>query len=486
MLRSAGTTFSVKPPPSVARVPALPAAASFLCGIAAYARLPAWIIAWVCLVALALALSVLLRRRGFVCTCLLCLSWAAAGLASAQLAAYQYPADHIGLYAADDTRLAQLELVLDDPPRVLSNPFDQRRAMPPKQVAIARVVRVRATDGWRRASGEVLLQINDPNPNLAAGQLVRATGLLQRPAPAQNPGQFDWAAYYRDRRVLASFSVSHAASLVILSDPGPDFITAARLKARRLLADGFPADRGLDHALLRALLLGDNDPQLRDVQEEFQRTGTAHHLSISGTHIAILGGLLWGTFRILGVRPRWAAGIVLLFVVGYGSMALPSPPVVRSVVLAAAFCLATMAGRTGRALQLLCVSVVAMLIYHPLDLFNAGFQLSFGTVLGLVLFARQTLHAMERAFTNRHDPDEVVLRSFREPTLLRRAWDRANTVVLEAMATGLVAWLVSMPLIALHFEHSKCCYGQSPASAVPGRAGIPGREAGGGSGEVNG
>jgi predicted membrane metal-binding protein len=44
----------------------------------------------------------------------------------------------------------------------------------------------------------------------------------------------------------------------------------------------------LDHALLRALLLGDSDPELRDVQEQFKRTGTSHHLAISGMHIAVL------------------------------------------------------------------------------------------------------------------------------------------------------------------------------------------------------
>jgi hypothetical protein len=61
-------------------------------------------------------------------------------------------------------RLAQLELSLDDPPRVITNPFDERHAIPPKQVAIARVVRVRTDSGWEPASGEVLLQVNNPHP----------------------------------------------------------------------------------------------------------------------------------------------------------------------------------------------------------------------------------------------------------------------------------------------------------------------------------
>ena len=38
-------------------------------------------------------------------------------------------------------------------------------------------------------------------------------------------------------------------------------------------------------------------------------------------------------------------------------------------------------------INLLAVTVLLMLAYHPLDLYNAGFQLSFGTVLGLMVLA---------------------------------------------------------------------------------------------------
>jgi competence protein ComEC len=379
-------------------------------------------------------------------------AWLVAGTLAGQLAAYYYPSDHISQYAGDSSRLAQVEFRLDDPPRIVTNPFDDRRAVAPKQTALATITRVYTTDGWRNCTGDVLLQITDPHPNLAAGQTVRAIGMLQRPAPAMNPGQFDWAAYYRERRVLASFTVSHAASVKVLSDPGAGWLTAVRLKARRLLAEGFPAERSLDHALLQALLLGDNDPQLRDVQDQFQRTGTAHHLAISGTHVALLGALVWGACRLMMIGPRAAATVGVLFTIGYGLLALPSPPVVRSVVLAGAAGLGVISRRHGAPLQLLAASVVAMLVFHPPDIANAGFQLSFGTVLGLILFTAPTLRAIETV-RGWHDPDAVVQRSFApEPSPLIRAIRWADRWLMTALAAGLVAWMVSMPLIAWHFE----------------------------------
>src|SRR5687768_7542603 len=114
MLQRAGFTTS-RPLPSVARFPAVPAAICFLGGIGLYAKLPAVVLVWLAALVVSTLLAVLLRRRAVLATLSLCLGWLTAGVLAAQLAVFQYPADHIGLYAADDSRLAQLELSLDDP-----------------------------------------------------------------------------------------------------------------------------------------------------------------------------------------------------------------------------------------------------------------------------------------------------------------------------------------------------------------------------------
>src|SRR4029079_13103588 len=126
---------------------------------------------------------------------------------------------------------------------------------------------------------------------------------------------------------------------------------------------------------------------------------TGHHLAISGMHVAVLGGFVFAICRLLCLSPRWSAWLMIAFVVLYGVVALPSPPVVRSVVLCVMFGLGVVLRRSTDALQLLALSVLAILVYHPLDLYNPGFQLSFGTVLGLILFTRPMLRGLRR------DPD---------------------------------------------------------------------------------
>ncbi len=430
----------------IPRHPALLAMIGLMAGVACHDALKPLPLAWAIAAIACITLGSLLRARAWLGTISLLLALCFTGVTLAQVQAYFYPTDHIAHYATDATRLAQIEFIVDEPPRVLVNAFGQYRALPPKQVTLGRVTQVRTWAGWKPASGQMLIQIGQPHPRLAAGQTVRALGLLQRPGPAMNPGQFDWANYYRDKRILASLQILQTSNMQILTDARPTLLTQLRERTHQLLAAGTPAERSLDHALLRALLLGDTDPELRDVQEQFKRTGTSHHLSISGMHIAVLSFVILIVCRLVRLSPRVSTVIVLGFVVLYGSIALPSPPVMRSVLLCLAIGFGFLLRRSINPIQLLCVAVIAMLIYQPLDLFNAGFQLSFGTVLGLMVFASRMLDTLVRL---RRDPADPIDSN---PPPFFKAVRWSDRWLTAAFAAGLVAWFISMPLIAIHFE----------------------------------
>jgi competence protein ComEC len=183
------------------------------------------------------------------------------------------------------------------------------------------------------------------------------------------------------------------------------------------------------------------------VQEQFRRTGTSHHLAISGMHIAILGAVVYALCRLVQIGPRATCWIALAFVLLYALVAVPSPPVVRSAIMCACLAIGILRRRSGEGLQLLSLSVLAMLVYHPLDLFNAGFQLSYGTVLGLILLTRPMLQILPG-----RDLDTAIARSFQRPTRFSQFYESLRAAARTTIAAGIVAWLVSMPLIAFHFE----------------------------------
>jgi competence protein ComEC len=434
---------------SLARRPAVLAAALFMLGIGVHTYVPHRPVVWT----VALAMLLLLAWRASARTTLsigsLALAMIIAGIAAAHVEGFFYPRDHVSAFATDEPRLAQLEMDLIQPPRIITTPPGAQRPLPPKQVTTGRVRSIKTKHGWEAASGDVLVQIHQPHPRLSVGQTVRILGMLQRPAPAMNPGQFDWAKYYREQRILASVQIPEAGNITLIGRPHPSWLDRLRESTRRLLAAGFPANRSLDHALLRALVLGDGDPELRDITEQFKRTGTSHHLAISGMHVAVLGGFVLLICRLLRMSPRWQVGISLAFVFVYGMVALPSPPVVRSVALAMAFGIGLLLRRSVDALQLLAVSVFGMLVYHPLDLFNAGFQLSFGTVLALVLLTGPYLRTWRDVM---RDEDREALAKMQRPHWAAAWWRWQEQAIMRTLCAAVVAWVASMPLIAFHFE----------------------------------
>jgi competence protein ComEC len=406
--------------------------------------------------AVAILLPALLFRRRAWGGIAIALATLLVGLTAAQIDHYQFPADHIWAYTSDAERFGQVELVIDQSPRLLLPSPGELRSLPPKQVTQGAVRRINTKSGWESAAGEVLLAIEQPNPRLAVGQTVRLTGIIQRPPKPMNPGEFDWYAYCRDQRILVTMRVSHADGVQIISDPGPGPLAWLREKTRHLLAMGFAADRAFDHTMLRAFVLGDPDPQLRQLQEQFVRTGTVHLLSISGLHVAIIGGLALLICRLCRRSPRFSVCAALLVIALYASVAIPSWPGWRSVIMCAAATLGLLGRRSLDAMQMLAVAVAVVLLIHPADLWNGGFQVSLAAVLGLILFSGPVMRGLRDWWRGR----DAVAAGPPNRGRLATAWRAAAGIVAGLLVASTIAWLMSMPLIAYHF-------GQLNAWSVP-------------------
>src|SRR5690606_26603830 len=117
------------------------------------------------------------------------------------------------------------------------------------------------------------------------------------------------------------------ARFTVEQAPGP--LDRWRNRVGRTLGERF----GDDAPVVRALLIADShgiDPALR---ETFADAGLVHILSISGLHVAIVGGallLLFQALRLPGASARFAAvGVTVLYVMAIGA----PPPAARSATL---------------------------------------------------------------------------------------------------------------------------------------------------------
>jgi len=309
------------------------------------------------------------------------------------------------------------------------------------------------------ARGEVLVRCDEILSPFRPGDRIEAFGTLRPFPPPGNPGEFDRATYARvlgqagmlraPQRELVTVLESRRTSL-------RDHLAHAREVLRRrasawIADDVSPDRRGERDALIASLLLGERGAELTELNETFRRTGMSHILAISGMHLGVLAGLVILAARLANM-PRRAQGAILIAVISaYILMIEVRVPVMRAAIMTCVLAAGMMVGQRLRASGLVSLSAIALLLHSPQQLFDAGFQLSFGVVLGLILFSRPV---RTRWFGPRNNlaPTTAVM---------------IGEWLKDAFAASMVAWLIATPLVAFHFGLF------TPWAAVAGVAALP-------------
>ncbi|HSX10475.1 MAG TPA: ComEC/Rec2 family competence protein, partial [Chlamydiales bacterium] len=135
---------------------------------------------------------------------------------------------------------------------------------------------------------------------------------------------------------------------------------------------------------LGSLITGDVED--RSLRFEFSRLGLQHILAISGFHFTIL--IAFCSFFLGLFLPNRPKLIALLFALTLYFLFVGSVPAVqRSWLTALFYLLGKLIGRHSSGLNLLGVALAVEVILDPLISANLGFQLSFLSCTGILLFA---------------------------------------------------------------------------------------------------
>lgn len=229
------------------------------------------------------------------------------------------------------------------------------------------------------------------SPPITAGERWRFTARLKRAHGLANPGGFDAELWLFEQGLRASGVVRAAERL----QASPWWsLDAARQRLRASIREHV-ADPGMA-GVLAALSLGDQNAIAAADWHLFRDTGVSHLLSVSGSHVVLLGWLasalvapLWRRSRWLCLRvpapaaARWVGVVVALAYALFSGWGVPAQRTV--VMLAAVAGLRSLGLRWPWPLVLLGAAVVVTAV-DPLALMQPGFWLSFGAV-GLLMAA---------------------------------------------------------------------------------------------------
>ncbi|KQY95695.1 MULTISPECIES: ComEC/Rec2 family competence protein [unclassified Brevundimonas] len=395
---------------------------------------PAWPLLLAALIAAALWLGARRLALGRVWTLpLLMLACFALGFAVAKLRTDAVAAP-IAPAMAEPTVVEGWVVDVDSPgsagPRVVIAPV-RIRGLTPEQTP----VRLRAT-----VRGET------PAP----GQAVRLFAILNPPPAPASPGAYDFGRN--------AFFQSLGGVAFSLGETRPAYLTPPPWRVRAAMAVN-----GMRFALARRIVarLGDRtggiaaamttgqeawlNPDDVDVMRD---SGLAHILSISGLHMAVVGGFAFFLVRLLVAAWPWLALRVpgkkvaaiggLLAVGTYLVVSGAPPPAERAAITASIAFLAILLDRQAITMHALAVAAFVVLLLQPEAIVTPGFQMSFAATAALV--------ALVEAWPRR--PKEI---SAPLPILIVQ---RAGAWLAAAVLASLVAGAATGPFAMQHFNRT--------------------------------
>ncbi len=273
------------------------------------------------------------------------------------------------------------------------------------------------------------------------GDVVRVWGEFTQFQPASNPGEFDYASYYRGQKLIwrvFALAVRKVETGEGLSYVLPNGILRVRIWAAarlRLLAGEE------DGSIFAAMLLGDKSGMSEEIRDLYQKNGIAHLLAVSGLHLSLVSMAAYGLLRKAGAgygRAAVAGGVVLIL---YSILTGASPSVIRALIMTLCGFLAAWLGRTYDLLSAMGLSALMLLWHSPYLIDQAGVQLSFAAIGGIGL--AKELEEWGAVWAEKGTESEK--------TLLFGAGGEGAQAWEQTLRLTLCMQLVSLPVVLWHF-----------------------------------
>lgn len=227
----------------------------------------------------------------------------------------------------------------------------------------------------------LMIYTSDDNSYLV-GNKLQVYGQILKFSKPTNPGQFDEELYYKIQRV--DYKVK--AEKIIITDSGYSRLHALLGKLRQKLYSVYTTILPEREAgVITAMLLGEKYLLEEELKSLYQDSGITHILAISGLHVTLIGYSLYRLLRKCKTGLIPSVTVSILFIYCYGLMTNFSVSTNRAVVMFAVMLIAKIIGKTYDSLSAMALCAFLILLNNPLQIFSAGFLLSFCAILGITL-----------------------------------------------------------------------------------------------------
>jgi len=249
--------------------------------------------------------------------------------------------------------------------------------------------------------------------------------------PPANPAQFDYKRWLGFNHIYDQVFLREGKWKLVEQGKG-NWLFAFSFSLRDKLLNIFSENKisGQEHAVLSALILGQDDAIDQEVISAYAASGALHVLSVSGLHVGIIYVAINFLLSFLDKKRKTKIGksiLIILFLWFYALLTGLSPSVLRSATMLSFIVVGSLKRHYTQLFNTLAASAFFLLCFDPFLIMQVGFQLSYTAVLGIILLYQNIL--------NWFDPPGW---------LLRQIW--------SITAVSLAAQIATFPLGFLYFN----------------------------------
>lgn len=230
---------------------------------------------------------------------------------------------------------------------------------------------------------------------IEAGQVIKTLAEIDPPSRAVLPGAYDFRRHLFFEGIGGVGFSFKAATVLEPAEIGGVSLFFERL--RIAIGEKIDARAGdVSAGIMEALITGERGAIAQEDDDAMRNSGLYHLLSISGTHVTMVAGVLFFFSRFFMACFPWvalhwpikkiAAVVALLGAAFYVFLAGAEVPAQRALIMTGLIMIAIMLDRSPFSLRLIAFAALVVLLIAPYAMVGVSFQMSFAAVASLICF----------------------------------------------------------------------------------------------------
>ncbi len=246
-------------------------------------------------------------------------------------------------------------------------------------------------------SGEKAILRWSDSLHVFPGDTLLILGKILQPEPPRNPGAFDYGKYLKTNRISFLLSRDSKIEAILHGNLSLNrWYYSLRLKINHIIHRHI--DKPFSGVML-GLVLGEKGEIDPDIISNYQKLGVVHILAVSGLHVGYVLLILMQIGKLFRMNDIIRFILICGGLIFYMGLTGYRPSVVRAGIMAILYAYGKYGEKTVNTWNILGCTAFILLLVNPMQLYSAGFQLSFGAVTG-ILFTISRLPLIEDKFNN--------------------------------------------------------------------------------------